>query len=148
MELGHRLAEAGGVLVPDREARSWHLGRSHVLRRDQVNRYNDAYLANLVPGMRPKRNARGRRYETPYLEVVLAMTGDADEVMGCVDAVLDSGLDDLRVTVDWRGPARGAHPPARRPAPGDPARAPLLPRRAAGAPGGVRADLAPMPSSS
>ena len=55
-------------------------------RREQVNRYNDAYLANLVPGMRPKRNAHGRRYETPYLEVVLAMTGDADEVMGCVDA--------------------------------------------------------------
>jgi GT2 family glycosyltransferase len=104
MELGHRLGEAGGFLVPEHAARSWHLGRSHVMeRREQVNRYNDAYLANLVPGMRPKRNARGRRYETPYLEVVLAMTDDADAVMGCVDAVLDSSLDDLRVllTGDW-----------------------------------------------
>ena len=53
--------------------------------------------------MRPKRNAHGRRYETPYLEVVLEMAGDADEVMGCVDAVLDSTLDDLRVLLvgDW-----------------------------------------------
>jgi GT2 family glycosyltransferase len=107
MELGHRLGEAGGVLVPEHAARSWHLGRSHVMeRREQVNRYNDAYLANLVPGMRPKRNAHGRRYETPYLEVVLAMTsgeGAADEVMRCVDAVLDSSLDDLRVLLlgDW-----------------------------------------------
>ena len=103
MELGHRLGEAGGLLVPEHAARSWHLGRSHVMeRREQVNRYNDAYLG-LAPGMRPKRNARGRRYETPYLEVVLAMVGDADAVMGCVDAVLDSSLDDLRVllTGDW-----------------------------------------------
>ena len=39
--------------------------------RDQINRYNDAFLANLVPTMRPKRNRRGRRYDVPFLEVVL-----------------------------------------------------------------------------
>jgi len=33
MHLGHSLAQAGGVFVVDREARSWHLGRSQVLRR-------------------------------------------------------------------------------------------------------------------
>ena len=61
MHLGHSLAQAGGVFVVDREARTWHLGRSQVLRRaEQVNRYNDPYLADLVPTMRPKRNRRGR----------------------------------------------------------------------------------------
>lgn len=104
MELGHRLAEAGGVLVPEHAARAWHLGRSHVMeQREQVNRYNDAFLANLVPGMRPKRNRRGRRYDVPYLEVVVPCLASASEVIGCVDAVLDSSLDDLRVVLrgDW-----------------------------------------------
>ena len=73
MALGHSLAQAGGVFVVDREARSWHLGRSQVLRRaEQVNRYNDPYLADLVPSMRPKRNRNGRAYQVPYLEVVVA----------------------------------------------------------------------------
>lgn len=107
MELGHRLAEAGGVLIPEHAARSWHLGRSHVMeQRDRVNRYNDAFLANLVPGMRPKRNRRGRRYDVPYLEVVVpGPTPEvvAEEVIGCVDAILDSSLDDLRVVLvgEW-----------------------------------------------
>ncbi|WP_107705154.1 glycosyltransferase [Nocardioides allogilvus] len=101
MELGHRLAEAGGVLIPEHASRAWHLGRTHVMEhRDQINRYNDAFLANLVPTMRPKRNRRGRRYDVPFLEVVLDSRGrGADEVIGVVDAVLDSSLDDLRVVV-------------------------------------------------
>ena len=62
------------MFVVDHEAMSWHLGRSQVLRRaDQVNRYNDPYLANLVPAMRPKRNRHGRAYEVPYLEVVVPL---------------------------------------------------------------------------
>ncbi|PUA81296.1 glycosyltransferase [Nocardioides currus] len=105
MELGHRLAEAGGVLIPEHASRAWHLGRTHVMQhRDQINRYNDAFLANLVPTMRPKRNRRGRRYDVPYLEVVLdARSRPADEVIGVVDSVLDSSLDDLRVVLlgDW-----------------------------------------------
>lgn len=101
MELGHRLAEAGGVLIPEHASRAWHLGRTHVMEhRDQINRYNDAFLANLVPTMRPKRNRRGRRYDVPYLEVVLDARGrPAGEVIGVADAVLDSSLDDLRVVV-------------------------------------------------
>jgi glycosyltransferase involved in cell wall biosynthesis len=101
MELGHRLAEAGGVLIPEHAARAWHLGRTHVMEhRDQINRYNDAFLANLVPTMRPKRNRHGRRYDVPYLEVVVdGRDHRADEVIGLVDAVLDSSLDDLRVVV-------------------------------------------------
>ena len=57
MHLGHSLAQAGGVFVVDREARSWHLGRSQVLRRaEQVNRFNDPYLADLVPTMLTRRS--------------------------------------------------------------------------------------------
>lgn len=99
MHLGHSLAQAGGVFVVDREARSWHLGRSQVLRRaEQVNRYNDPYLADLVPTMRPKRNRRGRAYQVPYLEVVLA-AGPADETIRVVDSLLDGDVPDLRVSV-------------------------------------------------
>ena len=105
MELGHRLAESGGVLIPEHASRAWHLGRTHVMQhRDQVNRYNDAFLANLVPTMRPKRNRRGRRYDVPFLEVVLdAREHPAGDVMAVVDAILDSTLDDLRVVLvgDW-----------------------------------------------
>ena len=101
MELGHRLAEAGGVLIPEHASRAWHLGRTHVMEhRDQINRHNDAFLANLVPTMRPKRNRHGRRYDVPYLEVVVdGREHQADEVIGLVDALLDSSLDDLRVVV-------------------------------------------------
>ncbi|PVG84231.1 glycosyl transferase family 2 [Nocardioides gansuensis] len=99
MELGHRLAEAGGVLVPEHAARAWHLGRSHVMeKKDDVNRHNDSFLANLVPGMRPKRNLHGRTYDVPYLEVVVDAP-PSDELIHCVDAVLDSTLDDLRVVL-------------------------------------------------
>src|SRR5699024_9683015 len=99
MALGHELAQAGGVFVVDRSARSWHPGRSQVLRRaEQVNRYNDPYLADLVPTMRPKRNRRGRAYEVPYLEVVVT-AGPADETIRLVDSLLDGEVPDLRVTV-------------------------------------------------
>lgn len=99
MHLGHSLAQAGGVFVVDREARSWHLGRSQVLRRaEQVNRYNDPYLADLVPTMRPKRNRRGRAYQVPYLEVVVE-AGPADETIHVVDSLLDGDVPDLRVSV-------------------------------------------------
>ena len=107
MHLGHSLAQAGGVFVVDREARSWHLGRSQVLRRaEQVNRYNDPYLADLVPTMRPKRNRRGRAYQVPYLEVVVP-AGPADDTIRVVDSLLDGDVPDLRVTV--LGPWESVH---------------------------------------
>ncbi|WP_210649634.1 glycosyltransferase [Nocardioides sp. SYSU D00065] len=99
LHLGHELAQAGGVFVVDREARSWHLGRSQVLRRaEQVNRYNDPFLADLVPTMRPKRNRRGRAYQVPYLEVVV-QAGPADETIRLVDSLLDGDVPDLRVSL-------------------------------------------------
>lgn len=99
MELGHRLQRAGGVLVPEHTAQSWHLGRSHVMEsKDAVNRHNDTFLADLVPSMRPKRNVHGRTYQVPYLEIVVP-PGPADETIRLVDSLLDGAVPDLRVVV-------------------------------------------------
>ncbi|QBX55505.1 glycosyltransferase family 2 protein [Nocardioides seonyuensis] len=99
VELGHRLARSGGVLIPDHAAQSWHLGRSHVMQnKDAVNRHNDTFLADLAPTMRPKRNVRGRTYQVPYLEAVVP-AGAADETIRLVDSLLDGDVPDLRVLV-------------------------------------------------
>lgn len=102
--LGARLGAAGAVFVPDAEALSWHLGHTHVMaRRDQVNAYNDPFLADAAPVLRAKRHP-GRSYTEPYLEVVLDTRGhEAAAVIATVDAVLASTLHDLTVTLlgDW-----------------------------------------------
>jgi hypothetical protein len=104
IDLGYRLGEVGAVFIPDREARSWHLGPSHVMsRRTNVNDYNDPFLADRVPELRPKRHP-GRWYAVPYLEVVLDTRGqDHRRVSAVVDSVLGSTLTDLVVTLlgDW-----------------------------------------------
>ncbi len=105
IELGYRLAEAGAVFLPDREARSWHLGSSHVMgQRDRVNEHNDPFLADRAPDLRPKRRL-GRLYSVPYLEVVLDTRDETDleQVVTTIDAVLSSSLSDLVVTLlgDW-----------------------------------------------
>jgi GT2 family glycosyltransferase len=100
-ELGYRLAECGAVFVPDREARSWHLGRTHVMRRqDQVNEYNFPYLADRIPDGRVKRATVGRQYAVPYVEVVLDTADESHrDVVSTVDAVLASSVPDLVVTL-------------------------------------------------
>lgn len=104
IDLGYRLAECGAVFVPDREAVSWHLGRTHQQQRqDEVNDYNAPFLADRVPDLQPQRR-RGRLYSTPYLEVVLDTRGEEHgAVQGLVDSVLASSLADLSVTLigDW-----------------------------------------------
>jgi glycosyltransferase involved in cell wall biosynthesis len=100
ISLGYRLGEAGAVFLPDREARSWHLGRTHVMtRRAEVNDYNDCFLSDRLPELRNKRRA-GRLYAVPYLEVVLDTTGLLHgSVVATVDSVLESTLPDLQVTL-------------------------------------------------
>jgi GT2 family glycosyltransferase len=104
IDLGYRLAECGAVFVADRDARSWHLGRSHQQsRQDEVNDYNTHFLADRVPDLQPQRR-RGRLYGVPYLEVVLDTRGqDHTAVVATVDSVLASTLPDLAVTLlgDW-----------------------------------------------
>lgn len=106
IDLGYRLAERGAVFVADREARSWHLGRSHQQhRQDDVNDYNQPFLVDRVPDLQPQRR-RGRLYDVPYLEVVLDTRGQHhNAVQAVVDSVLASSLTDLSVTLlgDWSG---------------------------------------------
>ena len=103
ISLGYRLGEAGAVFLPDRDARSWHLGRTHVMkRRAEVNDYNDCFLSDRVPELRNKRRA-GRLYAVPYLEVVLDTTGlPYASVVATVDALLGGTLPDLTVTLVGR----------------------------------------------
>ena len=100
-DLGYRLGEAGGVFIPDRAARSWHLGASHVMKRGgDVNRYNGPFLANRVPEMRSKRRASGRMYDVPYAEVVLDVTDQSyDDASVVIDLVLQGNVPDLVVTL-------------------------------------------------
>ncbi len=100
-ELGYRLGECGAIFVPDREACSWHLGPTHVMRRqDQVNDYNLPFLADLIPDGRAKRMVNGRQYAVPYLEVALDTAGAGHcDVVATVDAVLASSVPDLIVTL-------------------------------------------------
>ena len=102
--LGGRLAEVGAVFVPDREARSLHLGHTHVMSRAaRVNDYNEPFLADRVPALHAHRR-RGRSYSAPYLEVVLDSRGEEwSAVAATVDAVLASTLTDLEVVLvgDW-----------------------------------------------
>lgn len=99
-EFGFRLAQAGAVLLPDHEARAWHLGHTHAMEHGAlVNRYNHAAFADLVPTFRTRRNRHGRVYRVPYVEVVVRAEGDLEAVQHCVDAILDSDMLDVAVTL-------------------------------------------------
>jgi len=104
ISLGHRLTEVGAVFVPDRAARSYHLGPSHVMGRvDDVTAYNDPFLSDQVPNLRAKRRP-GRHYAVPYVDVVLDVRDQPHaSVTAVVDALLYSTLPDLAVTLlgDW-----------------------------------------------
>jgi len=100
ISLGHRLAEVGAVFVPDRASRSWHLGPSHVMGRvDEVTAYNDPFLSDRVPNLRAKRGPC-RSYAIPYVDVVLDVRDQPHaSVTALVDALLQSTLPDLVVTL-------------------------------------------------
>lgn len=101
IELGWRLAQAGAVFVPERGARSWHLGPTHVMRRrEEVNRYNAPFLTDRIAQLRWRRRAPGRTYTVPYVDVVVDTTGHSvEEVQASVDSVLAGSLSDLRCTL-------------------------------------------------
>lgn len=101
IELGYRLAQVGAVFIPDRQAQSWHLGPTQVMRRrEEVNRYNAPYLADRISQLRWRRQSRGRSYSVPYVQVVVD-TRDAgyEQVVATVNSLLGSTLSDLRVVL-------------------------------------------------
>lgn len=109
-EFGFRLAQAGAVLLPDHEAKAWHLGFTHAMEHSVlVNRYNHPAFAELAPNLRSRRNRHGRTYTVPYVEVVVRAEGDLEQVTQCVDAVLDSDMLDVAVTLVGPWSTLGEH---------------------------------------
>lgn len=100
-ELGYRLAQHGAAFLLDRAARSWHLGRSMMMRDgDNVSRYNQVFVPDRVAHMRRQRGHPRRQWLVPYLEVVVAAEGARyEDTRATVDGVLASTLHDLRVTL-------------------------------------------------
>jgi GT2 family glycosyltransferase len=98
-ELGYRLAQAGAVFVPEPQARSWHLGRTHMMRHQQeLQRYNRPFLAEAMPQPRWLRKAGGTGWAVPLVTVVMTVDGEPMErVRAAVDAILRGDETDLRV---------------------------------------------------
>ncbi len=98
IELGYRLAQRGALFVPDTQARSWHLGQSTAMRRqDEVNRYNRPFLTDRLPDQRHWRT-RGRSYSVPWVQAVVEV-GDAsfEQVRHTVNALMAADFDDLEI---------------------------------------------------
>jgi len=100
-ELGYRLAQAGAVFVPEPRARSWHLGRTHVMQaQDQVSRYNRPFLADRIPYPRHWRTAGGPSWSVPFVEVVVTVGDEPlERVRATVDSVLRGTERDVRVNL-------------------------------------------------
>ncbi len=100
VELGYRLAQQGAVFVPDDEARSWHLGRTTLMQRqDEVNRYNRPFVTDRVPDLRHWRT-KGRAYSVPWVTAVVDAGGATlEQVRHSVDALLTASFADLHVTL-------------------------------------------------
>ncbi|MDW5327577.1 glycosyltransferase [Plantactinospora sp. KLBMP9567] len=103
-EFGYRLAQAGAVFVPEPRARSWHLGRSHMMARGEaLRRYNRPFLADLMPQPRYLRSAAHRSWAVPLVVAAVRADGPYEMVRTCVDRLLAGDQTDLRVVLvaDW-----------------------------------------------
>ncbi|GAA2085022.1 glycosyltransferase [Actinomadura alba] len=100
-EFGYRAAQAGAVFVPERQAKSWHLGMSAMIRqRDDGARFREPSIANRVPLLRDRRKDPGRQWLVPYIDVVVdGRDRSYEDARATVDGVLASSLHDLRVSL-------------------------------------------------
>jgi GT2 family glycosyltransferase len=98
-EFGYRLAQSGAVFVPEPQARSWHLGTSHMMRHEkELQRYNWPFLAELMPQPRWLRRVGGSGWAVPLVTVVMTVDSQPlERVRAAVDAVLHGDETDLRV---------------------------------------------------
>jgi hypothetical protein len=100
-EFGYRLAQAGAVFVPEPLARSWHLGRTHMMRaREQVSRYNRPFLADRVPYPRHWRRLGGTAWSVPLVDAVVPVGEQPlERVRAAVDSILRGTERDVRVSL-------------------------------------------------
>ena len=114
VELGYRLAQRGAVFVPDNDARSWHLGRSTLMRRQQdVNRYNRPFVTDRITDLRHWRT-KGRSYSVPWLQAVVDTEGASFEAVShTVDGLLRGSVSDLEIVLlgEWTGHGDERRPP-------------------------------------
>ncbi|MFG6199218.1 glycosyltransferase [Nonomuraea sp. JJY05] len=98
-ELGYRLTQAGAVFVPDPESRAWHIGLPTAMREfAALKRYNDPFVADLVPYRRYLRTDPGRQWLVPYVDATVP-AGPYEDVRATVDGLLAGTIPDVRVTV-------------------------------------------------
>lgn len=109
-ELGYRLAQAGAVFIPEPEARSWHLGPTHMMRHQRaLQRYNRPFLAARMPLPRWLRTVGGAGV-VPLVTVVVEAGGQPlERVRAAVDSVLDGDETEVRVLLAgaWPEPDGG-----------------------------------------
>lgn len=100
-EFGYRLAQAGAVFVPEPQARSWHLGPTHMMRHQaRLQRYNQPFLADRMPQPRWLRQAGGSGWAVPLVTAVVEVAGQPLEwVRTVVDTLLAGEEPDLRVVL-------------------------------------------------
>ncbi|HEX5560909.1 MAG TPA: glycosyltransferase [Nocardioidaceae bacterium] len=100
VELGYRLAQRGAVFVPDRDACSWHLGRSTLMQRQEtVNRYNRPFVTDRMPDLRHWR-AKRRSYTVPWVQAVVEADGHPfAEARASVEGALTGSVADVEVLV-------------------------------------------------
>jgi GT2 family glycosyltransferase len=98
-EFGYRLAQAGALFVPETEARSWHLGHSHMMANAKpIQRYSRPFLADVMPHPRWLRTVGGSAWTVPLVTAVMDVTDQPlERVRVAVDALLRGDETDLRV---------------------------------------------------
>jgi glycosyltransferase involved in cell wall biosynthesis len=101
LEFSYRLAQAGAVFVPERQARSWHLGIPQMRdRHEEGTRFREPFLSNRVPLRRDWRRDGGRQWRVPYIDVVIDARGASyKDVRAGTTAALLSTLPDVGVTL-------------------------------------------------
>ncbi|MEV2277016.1 glycosyltransferase [Nocardiopsis sp. NPDC049922] len=112
-EFGYRLWQAGAVMVPERAATAWHVGRATTARtRLPSERFRTEVLAELMPHPHAYRELLpAHRRRVPLVHAAVDVSGAPyDLVRGCVDRILDSAETDLGLTLvaDWEGAGSGS----------------------------------------
>jgi GT2 family glycosyltransferase len=112
-EFGYRLTQAGAVFIPEPAARSWHMGPTNMMRTGEaLRRYNQPFLAELMPHPRWLRPGAQRTWLVPLVTAVVEASGSLEQVRTCVDRLLASDEHDLAVVLV--GPWETLHDERRR----------------------------------
>ncbi|SDZ38289.1 hypothetical protein SAMN05444365_11246 [Micromonospora pattaloongensis] len=108
IEVAYRLAQAGGVFVPEPRARVWMVAGGP---DGDATRHRRAELADLMAYPRDNRPAAGRAWSVPLVTAVVAADGPYELVRTCVDRLLGNDETDLRVLLvgdRWSAAGGGA----------------------------------------